>query len=164
MTRFFHDPQLKRKLFYGLLLAIFTLPLAAQQARPTLRGAADGDNPQRHLLKTIYEEVIYPPAALESRRTGPYLLKIYVNEDGSDWKAMPLTDKITLANPMNLVVTTVDNTEGAPVSGQMKVAGDRALLEETERMGRYLVSKGFDAADGVTSDSLELVLYYRLEE
>ncbi|WP_116106860.1 hypothetical protein [Lewinella sp. IMCC34191] len=164
MTRFFRSPQLMRKLTYALLLAIFTLPLAAQQAKPALRGAADGDSPQKHLVKTVYGTVIYPPAALESRRTGPYLLKIYVNEDGSDFKAMPLTNQVSVADPMNLTVVAPDKTQGAPVSGQMKVAGDRALLEETERMGRYLVSKGFDRADGAATDSIELVLYYQLEE
>lgn len=159
MTRNFY-----RQSFLLLLLALVALPLAAQRARPVLRGAAEGETPQRHLLKTIYEEVIYPPAALKARRTGPYLLKIYVTEDGSDWKAMPLTQQVQMADPMNLVVTTADNTNGAPSDGKMKVAGDRALLEETERMGRYLVDMGFDPADGMTSDSLELVLYYRLEE
>ncbi|MGB3800543.1 MAG: hypothetical protein WA952_12085 [Lewinella sp.] len=164
MTRIFHDPRLTRNLLCGLLLAVFALPLAAQQAKPTLRGAADGDSPQKHLIKTVYESAIYPPTAQESRRTGPYLLKIYVNEDGTDWKAMPLTKQTTVTNPMNLTIVAPDNTEGAPVSGQMKVNGDRALLLETERMGRLLVSKGFDAAPGVQSDSLELVLYYQLEE
>ena len=155
---------LLRLLPLAVLLLLAAGPLSAQVERPTLRGAAEGDSPQKHLVKTIYEEVIYPPAAKESRRTGPYLLKIYVTEEGADWKAMPLTPQIQLDNPLNLTVVAPDNTGGAPVGGQMKVNGDRALLEETERMGRYLVNMGFDTAPGVTSDSLHLVFYYQLEE
>ena len=159
MNRFLH-----RILSLTVLTLLAATPLLAQVARPTLRGAAEGDAPQKHLVKTIYEEVIYPPAAQESRRTGPYLLKIYVTEEGSDWKAVPLTPQVQLKDPLNLTVVTPDNTGGAPVGGQMKVNGDRALLEETERMGRYLVNMGFDNAPGVTSDSMHLVFYYQLEE
>ena len=155
---------LQRILSLTVLTLLATASLPAQVERPTLRGAAEGDSPQKHLVKTIYEEVIYPPAARESRRTGPYLLKIYVTEEGSDWKAVPLTPQVQLKDPLNLTVVTPDNTGGAPVGGQMKVNGDRALLEETERMGRYLVNMGFDNRPGVTSDSMHLVFYYQLEE
>ena len=144
-----------------------TLPLFAQAtSEPTLREAPAGVNAKKHLVQTIYENVKFPTTAREARRGGAYALTIYVNEEGTTFKAKPYSEAPNAKAPLGLVVTAADETGGAPVSGQMKVNADRALLEQTETIGRLLVDKGFDATrrDGVpVADSVNLVLYYRIE-
>ena len=144
-----------------------SLPVLAQATNePTLREVPAGVAAKKHLVQTIYENVKFPATALEARRGGAYALTIYVNEEGTTFKAKPYTEAPSGKAPLNLVVTAADNTGGAPVSGQMKVNADRALLEQTETIGRLLVDKGFDATrrDGVpVADSVNLVLYYRIE-
>ena len=144
-----------------------TLPLFGQAADgPTLREAPEGTPAKKYLIQTVYENIVFPDKALEARRGGAYALTIYVDENGSTWTAKPYSEAPSGSLPLNLVVTAADNTAGAPVSGQMKVNADRALLEQTETIGRYLVDKGFDPTvrDGVpVADSLNLVIYYRLE-
>lgn len=144
-----------------------TLPLFAQATNePTLRSAPEGVAAKKHLVQTIYENVKFPATAREARRGGAYALTIYVSDEETTFKAKPYTEAPNAKTPLNLVVTAADDTGGAPVSGQMKVNADRALLEQTETIGRLLVDKGFDATrrDGVAvPDSINLVLYYRIE-
>ena len=154
---------------FASAFALLATPLAAQagDALPTLRELPEGTNPQRHLLQTFYEQVKFPKVAQEARRGGAYLLTINIDAAGaSTWEAVPLTASVKPANPINLVVVAADETAGATVSGQMKVNADRALIEETERMGRYLVDIGFTPAvrQGTpVADSLQLAIYYRME-
>ena len=144
-----------------------TLPVFAQATdEPTLREVPEGVAAKKHLVQTIYENVKFPATALEARRGGAYALTIYVDGEGATFKAGPYAEAPSANAPLNLVVTAADNTGGAPVSGQMKVNADRALLEQTETIGRLLVDKGFEATrrDGVpVADSVNLVLYYRIE-
>lgn len=146
---------------------LLTLPIFGQAADgPTLREVPEGVPAKKHLVQTVYENIVFPEKAREARRGGAYALTIYVDEDGATWTAKPYSEAPNGKLPLNLVVTAADDTGGAPVSGQMKVNADRALLEQTETIGRYLVDKGFDPTvrDGVpVADSLNLVIYYRLE-
>ncbi|MBB4080073.1 hypothetical protein GGR28_002703 [Lewinella aquimaris] len=155
-------------LFLVLAFLLSATFLTAQSANtaPTLREVPAEMTAQRHLLKTIYKEVKYPKVAREARRGGRYLLAIHVNEEGSSWEAMPLTELPEGAEPINLSVIATDDTQAAPVSGQMKVNADRALLEETERLGRFLVDIGFTPITqqgAIIADTLYLAFYYRLE-
>lgn len=152
---------------FALALLLPTLALTAQDGKPTLRDAPAGMPAQRHLLKSVYETVKYPKAALDARRGGAYALTIHVDENGSTWEAKPMTSRPNNTDAVNLVIKAPDQTAGATVSGQMKVNADRALIEETEKIGRYLVDIGFDPAtqgDAPVSDSLTLVLYFQIEE
>ncbi len=162
----------KQFLFLPLFYLLFLLPtvfLTAQDAATpiTLREAPAGSTAQRHLLQSVYENVTYPPKAREARRSGTYALTIIVDENGSTFRAMPLSELPGDSEVTNFVIQTSDDTEGATVSGLMKVAADRALIEETEKMGRFLVDLGFEPATRggvVVADSLNLVFYFKIQE
>ena len=154
--------------FLCLILTLPALALTAQSAdrAPTLREAPGGMNPQRHLLQTVYTTVTYPPTAAQAKRGGAYALAITVNDEGSSWEVMPPAELPDGVQPTNLIIKSPDKSQGGTISGQMKVNADRALLEETEKMGRYLVDIGFDPAiqgGGEVDDTLYLVFYYQIE-
>ncbi|MCP9236619.1 hypothetical protein [Lewinella sp. JB7] len=153
-------------LCFTLILPVTYLAGQATETPIVLRGAPADGSPQRHLIKTVYEQVKYPRVAREARRGGAYALAITVDDEGSTWQAMPLAQLPAGAEPLNLTIVAADDTQGAPVSGQMKVNADRALLEETETLGRYLVDIGFDRATeqvNPVTDTLYLVLYFKVE-
>ncbi len=160
--------QLSLSLLLCLCLIFPATSLSAQGADTpiTLREAPAGSTAQRHLLQSVYENVKYPAKASEARRGGAYVLSIRVDQTESTWVVMPLSEQPKDREVTNLVIKAPDLTQGSTVSGQMKIAADRALLEETEKMGRFLVDIGFDPAtrQGTpVADTLNLVFYYQLE-
>ncbi len=162
----------KQFLFLPLCYLLFLLPtvfLTAQDAATpiTLREVPAGSTAQRHLLQSVYENVTYPAKARQAKRGGAYALAITVTEEGSTFRAMPLPELPKESEVTNLVIKAPDETQGATISGIMKVAADRALIEEVEKMGRFLVDIGFDPATrggAVVADSLNLVFYFKIED
>ncbi len=154
----------------GLLLSLLvsTADLRAQSGDigPTLREVPEGSNPQRHLLQSVYENAKYPKVAREAKRSGTYILAITVGEDETTWDVYPPAELPAGAQPVNLIIKGTDESGGGTVSGQMKVNADRALLEATETVGRYLVDIGFDPAvrqGSPATETVYLALYYKVE-